>query len=248
MMVENQRMLTETINRMENQGGRNAHEGPAPNQYNSFKDFMDTKPPPFREAEEPLQAEEWLNIMEQKFCLHRLTEGLKAEYAAHQLQGPAGIWWNQYREALPADTVLDWNLFHEAFKGHFIPPGVMEMKHTEFMQLTQGNKTLKEYLHAFNHLTRYAPEFVNTETKKIASFKRGLGPKLLKTMGRTKCATFNEFVSDALTQENYNTVYTVTKTRKRAFEAGAGASQSKAPVAAKPLNRAPNPNQRYRLL
>jgi len=66
-------------------------------------------------------------------CLLRLTEGLKAEYAAHQLQGPVGIWWNQYREALPADTVLDWNLFHEAFKGHFIPPSVMEMKHTEFM-------------------------------------------------------------------------------------------------------------------
>ena len=78
MMVENQRMLTETINRMANQGGRNAQEGPAPNQYSSFKDFMDTKPPPFREAEEPLQAEQWLNTVEQKFCLIRLTEGLKA--------------------------------------------------------------------------------------------------------------------------------------------------------------------------
>ena len=183
--------------------------------------------------------------MEQKFRLLRLTEGLKAEYAAHQLQGPAGIWWNQYREALPDNTVIDWNLFREAFKGHFIPPGVMEMKHTEFMQLTQGNKTLKEYLHAFNHLSRYAPEFVNTEAKKIASFKRGLGPKLLKTMGRSKCATFNEFVNDALTQENYNTVYTATMTRKRAFEAGAGASQSKALVAARPPYRAPTPNQRY---
>jgi len=43
----------------------------------------------------------------------------------------------------------------------------MEMKHTEFMQLTQGNKTLKEYLHAFNHLSRYAPEFVSIELKKI---------------------------------------------------------------------------------
>jgi len=101
----------------------------------------------------------------------------------------------------------------------------MEMKHTMFMQLTQGNKTLKGYLHAFNHLSRYAPEFVSTKAKKIASFKRGLGPKLLKTMGRTKCATFNEFVSDALTQENYNTMYTTTKNHKRAFEAEA--SQSK---------------------
>jgi len=86
---------------------------------------------------------------------------------------------------------------------------------------------------------------VSTESKKIASFKRGLGPKLQKTMGRTKCATFNEFVSDALTQENYNTVYTATKTRKRVFEAKAGATQSKAPVAARPQYRALTPNTRY---
>jgi len=81
---------------MANQGGRNALEGPAPNQYSSFKDIMDMKPPPFREAEQPLQAEEWLNTVEQNFRLLQLIEGLKAEYAAHQLQGPAGIWWNQY--------------------------------------------------------------------------------------------------------------------------------------------------------
>jgi len=107
MMVDNQRLLTETINRMANQGGRNAPDGPAPNQYSSYKDFMDTEPPSFREAEEPFQAEEWLNTVEQKFRLLRLTDGLNAEYAAHQLQGSAGIWWNQYREALPDNTVLD---------------------------------------------------------------------------------------------------------------------------------------------
>jgi len=46
---------------------------------------MDTKPPSSREAEEPLLAEEWLNMVEQKFRLLRLTESLKAEYAAHKL-------------------------------------------------------------------------------------------------------------------------------------------------------------------
>jgi len=85
MMMENQRLLTETINLMANQGGRNAPNGPAPNQYSSFKDFMDTKPPSFREAEEPLQAEEWLNTVEQMFRLLRLIDSLKAEYAARQL-------------------------------------------------------------------------------------------------------------------------------------------------------------------
>jgi predicted ATP-binding protein involved in virulence len=75
----------------------------------------------------------------------------------------------------------------------------MAMKHTEFMKLTQGYKSLTEYLQAFNNLARYATEFVDTDAKKIASFKHGLSPKLMKTMCTSKCATINEFISDALT-------------------------------------------------
>jgi len=43
---------------MANPGGRHMQNGRAPNQYNNFKDFLDTKPPLFKEAEEPLQVEE----------------------------------------------------------------------------------------------------------------------------------------------------------------------------------------------
>jgi len=66
---------------------------------------------------------------------------------------------------------------------------------------------VKEYLHAFNNLARYAPEFVNTEAKKIASFQRDLNPKMLKTMGTGARATFNAYISDCLTQENNNVGY-----------------------------------------
>ena len=59
------------------------HQGPEPNQYSSFKDFQDTKPPIFKEDGEPLQTDEWLNTIEQKFHLLRVTEHLKAEYASH---------------------------------------------------------------------------------------------------------------------------------------------------------------------
>ena len=89
------------------------------------------------------------------------------------------------------------------------------------MRLTQGTKSLTKYLHAFNNLSRYAIEFVDTDAKKIASFKRGLSPKVMKTLANSKCATFNEFVSDALTQENQNNIYSASKHRKRAYEAGA---------------------------
>jgi len=61
----------------------NTHRGANPgghevNRYSSFKDFMDTKPPVFKEAAEPLKANEWINTMEQKFRLLRIIEELKA--------------------------------------------------------------------------------------------------------------------------------------------------------------------------
>ena len=60
-------------------------QGPEPNQHSTLKEFLDTKPPIFKVAEEPLQVNKWLNTIEQKFRLLRVTEHLKAEYASHQV-------------------------------------------------------------------------------------------------------------------------------------------------------------------
>ena len=164
-----------------------------------FMDFMDTKPPIFKEAVEPLEADEWINTMEQKFQLLRMTEELKTKYAAHQLQGPVGIWWSHHRTTFLVNAPISWTQFTTAFCGNYIPPGMIAMKVVEFMILTQGTRTMKEYLHAFNNLSRYAPEFVNIDAKKITSFKRGLSPKMLKTMGTSSRTLFNDFINDCLT-------------------------------------------------
>jgi hypothetical protein len=72
------RTIAHNVQRENNQGGGNGV-----NQHNSFKDFMDIRPPIFKEATEPLDAEEWINTMEDKFRVLRLMEELKTEYAAH---------------------------------------------------------------------------------------------------------------------------------------------------------------------
>ena len=51
--------------------GAHQRQGLEPNQYSTFKDFLHMKPHIFKEAEEPLQADEWLNTIEQKFHLLR---------------------------------------------------------------------------------------------------------------------------------------------------------------------------------
>jgi hypothetical protein len=46
---------------------------------------MDTRTPIFKEAAEPLDVEECINTMKDKFRVLRMTEVLKTKYAAHQL-------------------------------------------------------------------------------------------------------------------------------------------------------------------
>jgi len=75
-LVEGQRMLNEAMQTMaqQNWGGRHIRQGGEANQHSNFKDFQDTKPPVFKKAVEPLEADEWLNTLEQKFRLLRVTE------------------------------------------------------------------------------------------------------------------------------------------------------------------------------
>ena len=53
ILVEGQRTMANAPHMIANHDGRGARQGPEPNQYSNFKDFLDTKPPIFKEAEEP---------------------------------------------------------------------------------------------------------------------------------------------------------------------------------------------------
>ena len=77
-----------------------------------------------------------MDTMEQKFRLLPMTEELKADYAAHQLRRPAGIWWSHHRTTYPEGTPITWNRYTTAYWGNYIPPGVVEMMVGEFMKLS----------------------------------------------------------------------------------------------------------------
>jgi hypothetical protein len=52
-------------------------------QDSSYQEFLGTCPPVLTQAEEPPQADEWLNTIEQKFRLLGCTDQQKAKFAAH---------------------------------------------------------------------------------------------------------------------------------------------------------------------
>jgi hypothetical protein len=63
-VVEGQRLLVDAMRQLVNQDPQHGRPGPEPNQHSDFKDFLDIKPPLFKEAKEPLQANEWLDTIE----------------------------------------------------------------------------------------------------------------------------------------------------------------------------------------
>jgi hypothetical protein len=96
-------------------------------------DFTDTRPPVFSKADEPLEADDWLQTMEQKFDLLQCTEYQKPVFAVQQLRGAAGAWWVNLVATQPAGHRITWQEFHDAFRAHYIPDGVMTMKLEEFL-------------------------------------------------------------------------------------------------------------------
>jgi hypothetical protein len=58
-------------NQFQQQGRRAYPQGP---RETSYLDFSETRPPLFVKAEDPLEADEWVQVIEQKFGLIRCTD------------------------------------------------------------------------------------------------------------------------------------------------------------------------------
>jgi hypothetical protein len=189
-------------NQFQRQGGRAPQQGP---RETSYLDFCETRPPLFIKAEDPLEVDEWVRVMEQKFGLIRCTETQKPLFAAQQLRGLASTWWGNFVAIQAAGYQVKWDEFKLAFREHYIPEEVLHMKQEEFMRLKQGGDTVMQYLNKFNHLSQYAIDQVNTDLKKKNCFMRGLNDRLQRKMATCLDLTYSMAVSTALAVEAKNT-------------------------------------------
>jgi hypothetical protein len=78
--ADNTRFLHEMAgNQFQQHGGRGQPQAPRDTTY---LEFSETRPPLFVKVEEPVEADEWVRVMEQKFGLIRCTETQKPLFAA----------------------------------------------------------------------------------------------------------------------------------------------------------------------
>jgi hypothetical protein len=71
----------------------------------TYQEFLSTQPPLFTRAEDPLDADVWLRVVESKFpLLHGVcSEVTKVRFTTQQLRGPALTWWDHFLAMQPVD-------------------------------------------------------------------------------------------------------------------------------------------------
>jgi hypothetical protein len=188
-------------NQFHQQGGKGQPQGPRDTTY---LEFSETRPPLFVKAEEPLEADEWIRVMEQKSGLVRCTKTQKPLFDAQQLRGPASTWWANFAVVQPTGHLVTWAEFKQTFREHYIPEGYLQMKVEEFIRLKQGGDSVMQYLAKFNHLSQYAIDQVDTDLKKKNCFMRGLNDQLQRKMATCLDLTYSRVVSIALSVEAKN--------------------------------------------
>ena len=89
------------------------------------------------------------------------------------LRDEAYQWWLTVKEGTQPDQ-LTWEFFKTAFQGKYVGASYVEARRREFLNLTQGDRSVAEYEAEFLRLSRYACGMVATEYERCIRFEDGL--------------------------------------------------------------------------
>src|SRR5215213_4267046 len=180
----------------QNNQGHGNHDPPG----SKLKNFQNTNPPVFSKTEEPLDADDWLQTMENNLEVAGVEAEDKVLFATHYLAGPARAWWTSAR-ALNAGQLMTWADFKLKFSKYHVPPGLIKKMRDEFRELKQGRLTVVEYRDKFLTLSRYASDETDTTEKRKERFLNGLHDEMQTVLVNIPFADLEALVDSAIQME-----------------------------------------------
>jgi hypothetical protein len=169
---------------------------------NKHREFMSHCPPVFTHAADPLDANVWLKTVGKMLTTAQCDDREKVLFAAGQLQGSAGAWWDAYTTTHATPNAITWQEFTESFRNHHIPAGLMRLKKKKgFLSLKQGGMSVEEYQDRFIELSHYAPE-VADDPKKQERFMEGLAGPLRYQLTSHTFPSFQQLLDKAIVLES----------------------------------------------
>jgi hypothetical protein len=160
------------------------------------------KAPTISYSDKPLDADDWLRVIETKLDLTVYTGKECVAIAAHQLDGSAKSWWDKYAASHPNPVFITWLEFCKAFCKYYLPSELMVQTTQGFCTMTQGAMRVKEYERHFVKMMCYAPEGTNLEQKKQFWFLRDLHRGLRQGLKASEHKTLRHLMNCAIALED----------------------------------------------
>ncbi|KAK1613301.1 hypothetical protein QYE76_036974 [Lolium multiflorum] len=201
----------------------NNNQGHHDHPRSKLKNFQNTNPPVFSKTEEPLDADDWLQTMENNLEVAGVEENEKVLFATHYLAGPARAWWTSTR-AMNAGQFMTWTDFKLKFSKYHVPPGLIKKMRDEFRELKQGRMSVVEYRDKFLTLSRYAPDETDTTEKRKERFLNGLHDEMQTVLINIPFADLEALVDSAIQMEGK--LHQASENRKRRMMNQSGPSNA----------------------
>ncbi|XP_027120581.1 uncharacterized protein [Coffea arabica] len=192
--------MTDLLERMVNQQGQGQvqHLENYEGEYRTLERFQMFLPPKFLEEPNPDIAESWLDRMLDTFATLGYPEERQIAFAIFQFEGAARAWWNVIRAKWDREqTPWTWVNFTREFNEKYLPPLVQERREDEFIRLRQGTMSVAEYETQFIKLSRFAPELVLTDRKRIRRFVQGINVEIQEALAAAQLETYSQAIEKA---------------------------------------------------
>ncbi|KAK1678093.1 hypothetical protein QYE76_038941 [Lolium multiflorum] len=141
----------------QNNNGHGNHDHPG----SKLKNFQNTNPPIFNKTEEPLDADDWLQTMENNLEVAGVEANEKVLFATHYLAGPARAWWTSTR-AMNGGQFMTWEDFKLKFSKYHVPQGLIKKMRDEFEE-AQARMSVVEYRDNSLLVKTYRPNYTNNQ-------------------------------------------------------------------------------------
>mgnify|MGYP004705640451 CR=1 FL=1 len=96
-----------------------------------------------------------------------------------------------------AQVPVTWKNFIREFHDKFLPLLIQEKREDKVIKLRQGTFSVAEYEGKFTKLSKYAPELVINERKRIRRFVQGLNVEIQEGLAAAQISTFTEALEKA---------------------------------------------------
>ncbi|CAO2143390.1 unnamed protein product [Urochloa humidicola] len=124
--------LTNTVAGLQANQGANNNNNNNPPPRSKHQEFLTHRPLTFSHSADPIDADDWLKIVEKMLNIAQCSDREKVLYASGRLESTAEDWWDAYTAAHANAETITWQEFTNSFRNHHIPAGLMKLKKKEF--------------------------------------------------------------------------------------------------------------------